>query len=140
MSNSGRTSTYYLEEILSLESVQAVAVIGRDGFVIESVGGARAIELDAIGASVAGAIMRIETMGTELEIKKYKDMFVEYGKAMAENRGNAPAENATLTVSMVVDPGGPGEAPGGTEPGDRSGEPKTQSRLRRRHYHHSVVL
>ena len=95
MSNSGRTSTYYLEEILSLESVQAVVVIGRDGFVIESVGGARAIELDAIGASVAGAIMRIETMGTELEIKKYKDMFVEYGKAMIMC---APVGDALVTV------------------------------------------
>ncbi len=82
MANGEMTSTQILEELLSLEGVKAVVVIGRDGFVIESVGGARAIELDALGASVAGAILRIETMGAELEIDKYQDMFVEYGKAM----------------------------------------------------------
>jgi predicted regulator of Ras-like GTPase activity (Roadblock/LC7/MglB family) len=95
MDNSGKTSTQYLEELLSLENVKAVVVIGRDGFVIESVGGARAIELDALGASVAGAIMRIENMGSELEIDKYKDLFVEYGKAMIMG---VPIGDAIVTV------------------------------------------
>jgi predicted regulator of Ras-like GTPase activity (Roadblock/LC7/MglB family) len=84
MADGGKTSTHYLEELLSLDNVNAVVVIGRDGFVIESVGGTRAMELDALGASVAGAIMRIEAMGSELEIDKYQELFVEYGKAMTQ--------------------------------------------------------
>lgn len=95
MADGGKTSTDYLEELLTLESVNAVVVIGRDGFVIESVGGARAIELDALGASVAGAIMRIENMGSELEIDAYKDLFVEFGKAMIMC---APVGDALVTV------------------------------------------
>lgn len=77
-----KSSTEVLEELLSLDNVKSVVVIGRDGFVIESAGSDRTVESDALGASVAGAIMRIEAMGSELEIDKYKDMFVEYGKAM----------------------------------------------------------
>ncbi len=82
MADEGKTSTQFLEELLSLEGVKAVVVIGRDGFVIESVGGAMAIQLDALGASEAGAIMRIGNTGAALEIDKYQDLFVEYGKAM----------------------------------------------------------
>ncbi len=77
-----KTSTDVLEELMTIDSVKSVVVIGRDGFVIENAGSETAIELDALGASVAGAIMRIENMGAELDIEKYQDMHVEYGKAM----------------------------------------------------------
>ena len=82
MANRPRTSTEVLEGLLTLDNVKSVVVIGRDGFVIESTGSDRTVETDALGASVAGAVMRIEEMGSELEIDKYQDMFIEYGKAM----------------------------------------------------------
>jgi len=63
MASRYRTSTDVLEDLLSLENVKSVVVIGRDGFVIESVGGDRSMELDALGASVAVAIRRVEDMG-----------------------------------------------------------------------------
>jgi len=40
------------------------------------------MDIDALGASLASAINALEEMGTELEIDTYRDLFVEYGKAV----------------------------------------------------------
>ena len=82
MAIEAKTSTDVLEELMTIESIKAVVVIGRDGFVIEYAGSDTTMEMDALGASVAGAIMRIENTGAELNVEKYQDMHVEYGKAM----------------------------------------------------------
>lgn len=77
-----RSSTEVLEEFLKIPGVNAVVVISRDGFVIETAGTTTNIRSDAIGAALATAINGIEEMGQELEIKRFQDMFVEFGGAV----------------------------------------------------------
>jgi len=75
------TSTEVMEQMLQVPGITAVVVIGRDGFVIESVGGNDRVDLDALGGALASAVNSIEEMGRELSVDKMEDLFVQYGKA-----------------------------------------------------------
>ncbi len=77
-----KTTTDILKSFLDVPGISTAVVVGRDGFVIEAVGGTRALNLDALGASLAYAINGIERMGQELQIKAFQDLFVEYGGAL----------------------------------------------------------
>lgn len=77
-----RESTDILNDLLGIPGVDAVVVIGRDGFVIESAGNSTRVNSDALGASLAHAVNGIEEMGGELKIDQFQDMFIEYGKAV----------------------------------------------------------
>ena len=89
------SATHLLNDLLTIQEVDAAVVIGRDGFVIEQVGKQITVELDALGASIAGAVMRLEKMGQELQIEKFRDMFIEYGDALLLC---SPIGDAILTV------------------------------------------
>lgn len=80
--NQARTSTDILQEIADIKGVNAVVVVGRDGFVIESLGYMPNANLDVLGASVASAINSISDMGTELNVGEFSDLFVTYKAAM----------------------------------------------------------
>lgn len=80
--NQGRTSTDILQEISEIKGVNAVVVVGRDGFVIESVGHMPNANLDVLGAAIASAINGIAEMGTELKVGDFSDLFVTYKAAM----------------------------------------------------------
>jgi predicted regulator of Ras-like GTPase activity (Roadblock/LC7/MglB family) len=75
---SARTTTDILKDFLNVPGISTAVVVGRDGFVIETAGGTRALNLDALGASLANAINGIEMMGQELKIRMFQDLFVEY--------------------------------------------------------------
>jgi predicted regulator of Ras-like GTPase activity (Roadblock/LC7/MglB family) len=77
-----RTSTDVLQDILKTPGINAVVVVGRDGFLIESVGNANAVDLDSIGAALAHAINGVEELGGDLKIDKFQDMFVEYKRSV----------------------------------------------------------
>jgi predicted regulator of Ras-like GTPase activity (Roadblock/LC7/MglB family) len=77
-----RDSTSVMNDLLTVPGIDAVVVIGRDGFVIESAGNSSRINIDELGASLAHAINGIEEMGTELKVNLFQDMFVEYGRAV----------------------------------------------------------
>jgi len=77
-----RDSTTVLNDLLGIPGIDAVVVIGRDGFVIESAGNSSRVNIDELGASLAHAINGIEEMGTELKVNLFQDMFIEYGKAV----------------------------------------------------------
>lgn len=77
-----RTSTDVLEELLRIPGIDAVVIIGRDGFAIESVGSSTRINIDALGAALANAINGIVEMGKELHVDNFQDMFVEYARAV----------------------------------------------------------
>ncbi len=77
-----RDSTSVMNDLLSVPGIDAVVVIGRDGFVIESAGNSSRINIDELGASLAHAINGIEEMGNELKINMFQDMFIEYGRAV----------------------------------------------------------
>jgi predicted regulator of Ras-like GTPase activity (Roadblock/LC7/MglB family) len=76
-----RSSTEIMEDLLKVPGINAVVIIGRDGFVIESSGHSTAVDIDGLGASLAHAINGMEDMGRDLDIGKYQDMFVEYGRS-----------------------------------------------------------
>jgi predicted regulator of Ras-like GTPase activity (Roadblock/LC7/MglB family) len=77
-----RDSTTVMNDLLSVPGVDAVVIIGRDGFVIESAGSSSRVNIDELGASLAHAINGIEEMGNELKVNLFQDMFVEYGRAV----------------------------------------------------------
>ena len=77
-----RDSTSVMNDLLTVPGIDAVVVIGRDGFVIESAGNSNRVNIDELGASLAHAVNGIEEMGNELKINLFQDMFVEYGKAV----------------------------------------------------------
>ncbi len=82
MESNERDSTSVMNDLLSVPGIDAVVVIGRDGFVIESAGNSSRINIDELGASLAHAINGIEEMGNELKINMFQDMFIEYGRAV----------------------------------------------------------
>jgi predicted regulator of Ras-like GTPase activity (Roadblock/LC7/MglB family) len=77
-----RDSTTVMNDLLTVPGIDAVVVIGRDGFVIESAGNSSRVNIDELGASLAHAINGIEEMGTELKVNLFQDMFIEYGRAV----------------------------------------------------------
>ncbi len=77
-----RDSTEILSDLLKVPGVDAVVVSGRDGFIIESAGSSSRISIDDLGATIALTINGIEDMGSELEVGRFGDLFIEYGKAV----------------------------------------------------------
>lgn len=98
-----RESTDILNNLLEISGIDAVVVVGRDGFVIESVGSSARINIDELGASLAHSINGIEEMGSELNINRFQDMFVEYGNAviMCKPVGDAIAALVTPDASKL---------------------------------------
>jgi predicted regulator of Ras-like GTPase activity (Roadblock/LC7/MglB family) len=82
MSEIQRNSSDVLQELLKVPGVTAVVVVGRDGFLIESAGHSAAVNLDAIGASLAHAVNGIEEMGSDLAVDRFTDVFIEYKRAV----------------------------------------------------------
>lgn len=82
MAISERDSTTVLDELLMIPGIDAVVIVGRDGFVIESVGNSSRVNIDELGAALAHASNAIEEMGSELKVNVFQDMFIEYGKAV----------------------------------------------------------
>jgi predicted regulator of Ras-like GTPase activity (Roadblock/LC7/MglB family) len=90
-----RTSTDVLEDLLKVPGVTSAVVVGRDGFIIESAGGSNSVAQDDLGAALAHAVNGIEEMGTELQVNKFQDLFVEYGRAVIMCR---PLGDAILAI------------------------------------------
>ena len=78
----GKTSTQILQEILDIPGANAVVVVGRDGFVIESAGALGSIDLDTLGASVAMVLNGAENMGNELNLAAFHTLTLEAANAM----------------------------------------------------------
>lgn len=103
MIESGRDSTEVLNDLLAIPGIDAVVVIGRDGFVIESVGSSARVNIDELGASLAHSVNGIEEMGSELNVNRFQDMFVEYGRAViiCKPVGDAVAAVVTPDASKL---------------------------------------
>jgi predicted regulator of Ras-like GTPase activity (Roadblock/LC7/MglB family) len=76
------SSTEILESILKVPGIDAVVIIGRDGFVVEAAGKTKNMELDDLGASLALGVNALEEMGSDLGVPELQDMYVDYGDAM----------------------------------------------------------
>lgn len=82
MATPERDSTSVMGDLLLIPGIDAVVIVGRDGFVIESAGHSSRINTDELGAALAHATNAIEEMGTELKVNAFQDLFIEYGKAV----------------------------------------------------------
>jgi predicted regulator of Ras-like GTPase activity (Roadblock/LC7/MglB family) len=97
MSKGERDSTEVLNDLLGIPGIDAVVVIGRDGFVIESAGSSTRVNIDELGASLAHAVNGIEEMGSELKVERFQDMFIEYGRAVILCKPVGDAVAAVIT-------------------------------------------
>ncbi|MDH4275913.1 MAG: roadblock/LC7 domain-containing protein [Gammaproteobacteria bacterium] len=66
-----------LNELKITEGVIAVALVGRDGFVIESTASS-ALDMEALGAMVATAIGTTESLGMEFELGAMDQYLAEF--------------------------------------------------------------
>lgn len=78
----GRTSAQVLNSFLEIPGIQAIAIIGRDGFLLDVAGNAGRINQDALGASVALVYNGVEDMGRELNVLPSQVSTIEYAGAM----------------------------------------------------------
>lgn len=103
MEQEPRESTDIMNDLLEISGIDAVVVVGRDGFVIESAGSSARVNIDELGASLAHSINGIEEMGTELNVNQFQDMFIEYGRAviMCKPVGDAIAAIVTPDASKL---------------------------------------
>ena len=97
MDQAERDSSEVMNSLLEVPGVDAVVVVGRDGFVIESAGSSSRVNIEELGASLAHAINGIEEMGGELHVSAFQDMFIEYGRAVIMCRPVGDAVAALIT-------------------------------------------
>jgi uncharacterized protein len=85
-----------LAEFLRIDGVIAVAVVGRDGFVIDSASKTK-LDADALGAVVASAIGASEMVGKDFNMGKLEQYLLEFemGKAII-----ASAEDDILVLTL----------------------------------------
>lgn len=83
-----------LNDFMSIEGVEAVALIGRDGFVIES-SSSLDLNMDAMGAFVATSVEAAEHLGKELKLGSMDQYLSEFtsGKVIM-----APVKDDILAV------------------------------------------
>ncbi len=91
----GKSSTQILQEMLDIPGANAVVVVGRDGFVIESAGTLGTIDMDTVGASVAMVLNGAESMGKELNLAPFHTVTLEAPDAMIMC---TPAGEALLVI------------------------------------------
>ncbi len=77
-----KTSAQVLQDFLEIPGIQAIAIVGRDGFLLDIAGNAGRINQDALGASVALVYNGVENMGEELSVLPSLVVTVEYSGAM----------------------------------------------------------
>lgn len=70
-----------LQNLVSVDGISAAVVIGKDGFVIDSISNSD-IDTDVIGGIVSGGIKSTEEMGTELNIGTLHQSMIEYDKGV----------------------------------------------------------
>ena len=67
-----------LGELLRVEGVSAVVIVGRDGFVIEGVTAGSRLDTEAVGAVISTGIGSNEVMGESLNVGQLRQAMVEY--------------------------------------------------------------
>ncbi|MBD3314753.1 MAG: dynein regulation protein LC7 [Chitinivibrionales bacterium] len=72
-----RTLKDALVEFVSIDGVKTAAILGRDGFVIESAGSLE-LDTDALGAAVAGVLEASEALGRSLPTGNLERHILEF--------------------------------------------------------------
>lgn len=77
-----KTAAKVLEQFLEIPGLQAICIVGRDGFLLDVAGNVGRINQDALGASVALVYKGVEDMGRDLSVLPTQTITIEYGGAM----------------------------------------------------------
>lgn len=86
-----------LENLVKVDGVRAVALIGLDGFVIDQRSNSDAVDMETVGAIVIGGLQSSESIGTELQVGKVEQSMVEYESGIILSRMSSD-RSAILTV------------------------------------------
>lgn len=76
------TSAEVLQMFLEIPGLQAICIVGRDGFVLDMAGNPGRVNQDALGASVALVYKGVEDMGKDLAVLPTQTVTIEYAGAM----------------------------------------------------------
>ena len=89
MSKMAKTISDVLSRFMEINGVKSAALVGRDGFVVESVTTEK-VDMEALGAMVATAIGASERLGTEFHLGGMSQYLVEFdhGKVLIATAGN----------------------------------------------------
>lgn len=71
-----------LNDLVTVQGIEAVVVVGRDGFVIDGVTRSGALDTDAVGAVISTGIGSSEVMGRELAVGDMTQAMFEYKGGM----------------------------------------------------------
>ena len=77
-----KTSAEVLQSFLEIPGLQAICIIGRDGFLLDVAGNPGRINQDALGASVALVYKGVEDMGKDLGVLPSQAITIEYAGGM----------------------------------------------------------
>jgi predicted regulator of Ras-like GTPase activity (Roadblock/LC7/MglB family) len=86
---------HILNNLIEVEGITAAVLVGRDGFVIESVGESK-IDMEAVGALVTIAFSAFEGMGKDLNIGAATQIMSEFERSMV--MAVAIGEEAILAI------------------------------------------
>ena len=75
-------TTQILNDMLEIPGLNAVVIVGKDGFVIETAGSLGKMEVEAFGASVALVQSGAESMSGELGLAVFHTITLEASDAM----------------------------------------------------------
>lgn len=93
-----------LDELLSgliqIDGVRAAALIGKDGFVINSKTRNGNIDMETVGAIVIGGLHSSETIGQELSVGKIEQSMVEYENGIILSR---MFSDGTAILTVIAD-------------------------------------
>lgn len=85
-----------LEELVKLEKVNTVVVVGRDGFVIDGVSRKGSLETETVGAVISAGTGSSEVMGRELNVGIMTQGMMEYSDGLIFT--NLVGKDAILAV------------------------------------------
>ncbi|MCK6600489.1 MAG: roadblock/LC7 domain-containing protein [Bacteroidetes bacterium] len=89
-----------LKNLISVEGILAAVVIGKDGFVIESLTNTD-LDTDAVGGIISGGIRNTEEMGKDLGVGTLHQSMIEYENGILLSK--VVTESGTLLAIVASD-------------------------------------
>ncbi len=71
-----------LEELVSVDGVNAAVIVGRDGFVIDGVSNSGSLETETVGAVISAGTGSSEVMGRELNVGTMTQGMMEFSDGL----------------------------------------------------------
>lgn len=83
MKNASQSAADLLKEIFKIGNISQVIAVGKDGFVIESLGGRSKVNDEELGSTLATAVNEMEKMSSMMNVGSLDNITVTFEKACA---------------------------------------------------------